>query len=373
VNVNAKGPIGKTWNYRAGGSFTFNEDDLQVDTLDLSEKENSGFAKMVVEGEVSESVSLKFGTEFQRYSWHQQASGLKRNTPITIGAAYAEATWAVSKKFGLVAGYRHEYFEPSNVGFAMPRLSMAYQLSKASRISFATGQYYQKLQANDYLQFIDLDFSGAQHYILSYQWENRDQMFRAELYQKSYDDLLLNTQSAANQDGYGFARGLDLWWRDRKTIKNADYWISYSFIDAERLERNYPVSAQPGFVAQHNLSVVYKHFVPSLRSQIGGTWQYNSGRPYDLPGDNRFNDQLTKPYASLNLNWAYLYRQNIIFYASVSNVTGRKNVFGYQFFENPGQGQMNSSPILPVYDRFYFVGIFITLSADPTKNQLDTL
>jgi len=35
VNVNAKGPIGKTWNYRAGGSFTFNEDDLQVDSLDL--------------------------------------------------------------------------------------------------------------------------------------------------------------------------------------------------------------------------------------------------------------------------------------------------------------------------------------------------
>ena len=160
---------------------------------------------MVVEGEVSESVSLKFGTEFQRYSWHQQASGLKRSTPVTIGAAYAEATWAVSKKFGLVAGYRHEYFGPSNVGFAMPRLSMAYQLSKASRVSFATGQYYQKLQANDYLKFRDLDFSGAQHYILSYQWENRDQMFRAELYQKSYDDLLLNAQSAANQDGYGFA------------------------------------------------------------------------------------------------------------------------------------------------------------------------
>jgi hypothetical protein len=373
VNVNAKGPIGKTWNYRAGGSFTFNEDDLQVDTLNLSEKENSGFAKMVVEGEVSESISLKFGSEFQRYNWNQQANGLNRKTPVTIGAAYAEATWAVSKKFGLIVGYRHEYFEPSNVSFAMPRLSMAYQLSEASRVSFATGQYYQKLQANDYLQFRDLDFSSAQHYILSYQWENKDQMFRAELYQKSYDDLLLNTQKGANQDGYGFARGLDLWWRDRKTIKNADYWISYSFIDAQRLERNYPVSAQPAFVARHNLSVVYKHFVPSLRSQIGGTWQYNSGRPYDLPGDDRFNDQLTRPYASLNLNWAYLYRQNIIFYASVSNVTGRKNVFGYQFYENPGQDTMNSSPIVPAYDRFYFVGIFITLSSDRTKNQLDTL
>lgn len=373
LNVNAIGPIGKTWNYRAGGSFTFNEDDIEADTLALNEKENSGFAKMVVEGEVSESVSLKFGSEFQHYKWNQQANRLERKIPITIGAAYAEATWAVSKKFGLVVGYRHEYFEPSGKGFAMPRLSLAYQLSEASRLSFATGKYYQKLQPNDYLQVHDLDFSSAQHYILSYQWENKDQMFRAELYQKSYDDLLLSMQTGVGHNGYGFARGLDLWWRDRKTIKNADYWISYSFIDAERLERYYPVSAQPGFVATHNLSVVYKHFVPSLRSQIGGTWQYNSGRPYDMPGDDRFNDQFTKPYASLNLNWAYLYRQNIIFYASVSNVTGRKNVFGYQFYENPVQGQMNSSPILPVYDRFYFIGIFITLSADPSKNQLDTL
>jgi len=106
-----------------GGSFTLNEDDLTVDTLCLNEREKSGFAKMVLEGEVSESVSLKFGSEFQRYHWNQQANGLIRKTPVSIAAAYAEATWAVSKKFGLVAGYRHAYFKPSNAGFAMPRLS----------------------------------------------------------------------------------------------------------------------------------------------------------------------------------------------------------------------------------------------------------
>ncbi|MBM3456407.1 MAG: hypothetical protein FJX80_14925, partial [Bacteroidetes bacterium] len=49
-------------------------------------------------------------------------------------------------------------------------------------------------------------------------------------------------------------------WRDRKTIKGLDYWVSYSFLNTKRLYLNYPISAQPTFAATHTSSVVLKKF-----------------------------------------------------------------------------------------------------------------
>ena len=46
-----------------------------------------------------------------------------------------------------------------------------------------------------------------------------------------------------------------------KSIKNTDYWVSYSYLDSERNYRNYPMEAQPNFASTHNLSVVGKYFI----------------------------------------------------------------------------------------------------------------
>jgi len=45
----------------------------------------------------------------------------------------------------------------------------------------------------------------------------------------------------------------DVFLRDKKSIPNCEYWISYSFIDTKRLYLNYPVKATPDFVSPHNL------------------------------------------------------------------------------------------------------------------------
>jgi hypothetical protein len=53
------------------------------------------------------------------------------------------------------------------------------------------------------------------------------QTFRIEAYYKKYNDLI-KTYPTYNNDGTGDAKGFELFWRDKKTIKGMDYWISYS-------------------------------------------------------------------------------------------------------------------------------------------------
>lgn len=62
-----------------------------------------------------------------------------------------------------------------------------------------------------------------------------------------------------SNDGFGYAKGIDIFWRQNQKIKNTDYWISYSYLDTERDFRNYPTAATPNFASTHNLSIVGKH------------------------------------------------------------------------------------------------------------------
>jgi len=118
----------------------------------------------------------------------------------------------------------------------------------------------------DYLLYSDqIKPERADHYTFSFQSSANDRTLKAELYYKDYRNLVkLNggefyLPTSYNNSGSGYAKGLDLFWRDKKSIENGDYWISYSYIDTKRDYRNFPHEAIPSFTSKHNLSVVYKH------------------------------------------------------------------------------------------------------------------
>jgi len=75
---------------------------------------------------------------------------------------------------------------------------------------------------------------------LNFQYAKEGKTLRAEVYYKDYNNLVkYDTQiaqynSVFSNNGFGYARGLDLFWRDGKSIKNLEYWISYSYIDSKR-------------------------------------------------------------------------------------------------------------------------------------------
>ncbi|MFT6959311.1 MAG: hypothetical protein ACJA17_000399, partial [Polaribacter sp.] len=168
--------------------------------------------------------------------------------------------------------------------------------------------------------------------------------------------------------------GIDVFWRQNGKIKNTDYWISYSYLDTERDYRNYPVASTPNFASQHNLSIVAKHWIPDLKSQVGFSSSFASGRTYTNPNEGDFLNSQTKNFNSLSLNWAYLIDQQKILYLSASNVLGTQNVFGYNYKDTANMhGNFDRQAILPNVNSLFFVGFFWTISDDKKSNQLDNL
>jgi hypothetical protein len=205
-------------------------------------------------------------------------------------------------------------------------------------------------------------------------------MFRAEAYFKDYNSLvkydtnLPEYTSNYSNNGFGYAKGLDLFWRDSKSIKNLDYWVSYSFIDSERDYKNYESKVTPSYIAKHNFSVVSKYWINDLKSQLGVTYSFNSGRPYDDPNSTSFMNEHTKSYNNLSVSWAYLLSAQKILYFSVSNTLGSRNVFGYDYANSPDvSGQFQRQAIVPTADRFFFIGFFWTISDNKKTNNLNNL
>jgi len=258
-----------------------------------------------------------------------------------------------------------------------PRFSLAYKTGKSSQVHFAYGTFRQTAK-NELVRINHgLGAEKADHFILNYQVMENNRTLRLQAYYKRYNHLVKYVNGDPLQlanTGDGYARGLEFFWRDNKSVRNLDYWVSYSYLDTKRDYLDSPYRVMPTFASAHNFSVVTKYFFTNVRSQVGLTYSYTSGRPYNNPNAEIFNGGRTPYYSDLSANVSYLPKPYIIIHLSCTNLLGRDNVFGYEYSSSPdAQGVYNSRPILQPASRFLFVGVFITLSKDKSTNQLPTL
>ena len=383
-NASFSGDLSDTWKFVTGGSFTHAKTKVGVIDSDIKNTENSAHLKVKFKKRFSNRFKMSFGAEQFLTDFTEDFSdplvmadyGFNNN----ISAAFAETDLVFSRKFAAKVGARAEHSQLFDEFTFSPRTSVAYKIGKNSQLSVAYGDFYQQ-PMNDVLKFNSiLEAEKTQHYILNYQYVANNRILRAELYRKTYSNLVTydtefpGFQSNFNNSGDGYAQGFDLFWRDNKTVKNVDYWISYSYLDTERMYRNFPVSATPSFANTHNLSTVAKWWINDWKSQIGFSHQFSSGRPYTNPNLPGFLQDKTKNYNSLSLNWAYLISQQKILYFSVNNVLGTRNINGYQYSSMAdANGNFNRRALLPAADQFFFLGFFWTISDDGSENQLDNL
>jgi len=380
TNTSYKGNFSTDWKWFAGVSYGYSINQGMFDINSYRYTENAFHSKLKLTKPISKQVKTSFGADYFSTHFNEKVSHFEGGYNSNIAAVYSETDVLFSKDLVAKIGVRFSKNYLLNENSISPRLALAYKVAKNKQFSLAYGTFDQTPK-KEYLVFeTHLQTEKAQHYILNYEFNKDRQLFKAEIYYKSYDDLVkYDTQrimynSNFNNAGTGFAKGFELYWRDNKNIKNFEYWVSYSFIDTKRDYQNFPKQLTPNFVADHTLSLVSKYWIQKWRSQIGITYTFASGRPFNNPNETEFMNGKTKSYNNFSANWAYLISPQKILFFSVTNVLGIRNVYGYNYSNaSNSDGVFERQAIVPTADRFFFVGFFWTISQDKKTNQLENL
>ncbi|HYC29733.1 MAG TPA: TonB-dependent receptor, partial [Chitinophagaceae bacterium] len=381
-NATYSGRLKQDWQLFAGASFSYNKDKINMTGFQPVLTNRLAQSKIMFTKSFTGLTKLYIGTEYQNIRDGIVAvdSIAQRYIHENYLAGFIESDVYYSSKLLSRMGVRYEYSALLHKAVISPRVSLAYKVNDRSQFSFAYGTFYQKPDANFLLRKASLDLAKATHYILNFQRVHNGQTLRVESFYKKYQHLITtnnNDPFDISNEGLGYAKGIELFWRDKTNIRNLDYWISYSFLDTRRKFLDYASLVQPSFAARHTVSVVAKRFVSAISTQFSATYSYASGRPYFNPNRpaKEFMLDRTIDYHSLGLQANYLRtfgKVNAVFIVNISNALGFKQVFGYRYASHINtSGEYASEAVTPMAKRFVFLGAYLSIGSDRRKNIID--
>ncbi|MFN8242665.1 MAG: TonB-dependent receptor [Ferruginibacter sp.] len=411
-NLSWRDVLGQGWKINTGISFSTNKDDILNELQDaannktllttpafyafknFSLKNTASYAqaRLVLEKKLKGLSAVRFGSDYF-YSNEKSTYTLYNGTQLpetvtdNLVAVFGEGDVYLTNSLAAKVGTRIEHSAMLNKWNIAPRLSIAYKFADNSQASFAYGIFYQNPERKYLPTAAGLDYSRASHYILQYQKLTANRTFRVEAFYKKYDDLYKTTvtstgrEIASNNNGYGDARGFELFWRDKKTFKDVDYWVSYSYLDTKRNFLNYPTSITPSFAANHTASLVVKKFVVRWKTGFNVSYNFATGRPYyRIAYDNSTARYLitdagrTINYNSMSFSVNYLpglgkknAKAFTVWVLGVNNVLGQNQVFSYNY-NNDGS---RKEAVTPPSKRFIFLGCFISFGIDRTQDAIN--
>lgn len=379
-----------------GSSYTYNQNILHFSNIDqggtsqfnndIDSKGNYFNAKALMERKLFKISAIRAGIELNTTKEETWVSIAQKKYEFgdDITSLFAETDLGISNDLSLKIGARAENSSSINRWNFSPRFAMAYRISKDWTSSLAYGTFFQNPESRFFTENYQPNYQRAAHYIFQVQRAADGRSLRLETYYKKYQDLIKTTTDfyrpiAVNNNGSGYAKGVELFWRDKKSLKNIDYWVSYSYLDSKRDYLNYTESLFPNFAAKHTLSVVAKKFVTNWKTGFNISYNYNSGRPYynfvTENGNTVLKNQgFVKDYQAVNFSLNYLpnlgkkdARAFTVLVLSINNVIGTKNEFGYNFSSNG----LKSRAIVPPTNTFVFIGAFISFGTDRTQEAIN--
>ena len=399
-NLSYKEKFGK-YLVNIGGSYTYNSNDLnfanllnqvEINQTKINSQSNYINGKLVVERKFGINT-LRAGVEFNNADEKMNYGFYEKNYKDLISSAFAETDLIFTNDLSAKIGARTEHSSYLDKWNFSPRVALAYRISKEWTTSLAYGMFYQNPESR-YLISNNFDFQRADHYIFQVQKNADGRNLRFEAFYKNYDKLIKTssisnesssspnnqyTQFADNNSGRGFARGIELFWRDKKTFKDIDYWITYSYLDSKRDFLNYPFSLAPNFASKHTLNVMAKKFIMDWKTGFNMSYTYAKGRPYyDIisnNGENILRNQgKLKDFSGLNFSVNYVpsvgkkdSKSFTVFVLSINNILGNKNVYGFNY---SADGNTRTA-VRPPVNTFVFVGVFVSFGVDKTNDAIN--
>jgi vitamin B12 transporter len=381
TNLTVKNNLNDRMKYYAGASYSYNQDDLKPNNLHIVNTNQLSQGKLLFTRSFGSLSLLRFGGEFQSNLDESVFSSPYASNKYSITDNYTagivETDLYLSSKIVARIGARYEYSSLLKRANLAPRTSVAFKISANSQISFAYGDFYERPVTQYLFERPTLNYEKATHYILNFQHVEEKRTFRVEAFYKQYTNLVtslptdpMNPQDSIHNAGSGYAQGIELFWRDKKTFRNWDYWISYSYLDTKRKFQNYPDMVQPTFATPHTASLVVKRFIPSLLINLGATYTYATGRPFFNPNNPVFLADRTPDYHKVGFTASYVRKFGSaysVFVVGVDNVLGRDNIYGYRYSVDGER----SAPLTATAARMYFIGVFMSFGIDRTQDVLN--
>ena len=410
-NLSWKERLGKGWRINTGISFSTNKDDIANETQDANNNKvlittpefysdkNFGLiskalyaqARVVLEKKFNGLNAFRFGAD-HFYSKEKSTYTSYNNTEYSfevkdnLTAAFAETDIYLTNNLAAKLGGRLEHSQLMDKWNIAPRASLAYKTGNKSQASFAYGIFYQNPEKVLQPAAVGIGYSKASHYILQYINQTKNYTFRTELFYKNYDNLyktefINGRQTAASNNGFGYAKGAEIFWRDKKTIKNVDYWISYSYLDTKRDYLNFPGEIQPSFAAEHTASFVFKRFVLPWKTGFNFSYSFATGRPYYhiAYDDNQEKNVITDAGKTINYNsmsFSVNYLPNLgkknartfaVFVLGINNVLGQNQIYTYNYNHDGSRKEA----VTPPSKRFVFIGCFLSFGTDRTQEAIN--
>ena len=363
---------------------------LEFKNFKLEPRGNYFNAKAVLEKKLGSLNALRFGSEYNfsndkttfiDYNGNMYKSVLKEH----INGLFAESDIYITNGLAAKLGTRLEHSSSLNKFNLAPRVSLAYKTGKSSQASFAYGIFYQNPETRYLPSPGTLTFSRANHYIIQFLRTTNLIVFRAEMFYKKYHDLIKTGFNngrdgiALNNNGFGDAKGFEIFWRDKKTIKDFDYWISYSYLDTKRNFLNFPYAITPNFAAKHTASLVLKKFVLPWKTGFNASYNYASSRPYyNITYDSsqyKFTDRgLIPDYHNVSFSLNYIptigkqdAKGFAVYVLAINNIFNIKQTYGYQYSYNGAKKEA----IVPPSRMFVFIGAFFSFGIDRTQDAIN--
>lgn len=395
-NVSYQQQLSGHWKIAVGLTYNYSHDNIYNQLLDAANEivqipdtpfnaknrviHNSGDfinSKIVLTHFINRNHTVRFGTEYFYSKDKYRFTTSRTSLTDHLIAVFAEDDWRIATDIAARIGLRYERSTLTGKSAIAPRISMAWKTGKNSQLNFAYGIFCQKADNRYLLLDNELDFTNAIHYIINYTHKADNRFFRIESYYKTYHDLV-KTKPSVSTNGEGYAKGIELFYRDKKSIRGFDYWFTYTFLDTRRNWLDYPGSLHPSFSTPHTMSVVAKRFFSDINLSANAAYTFATGRPYYnfQPGSGDamlVHDRgTTKPYHGLNLSFSYLTsffkkaknKDFTVVAFGLNNVIGNKQVFGYNYSFNGN----NKSAITLTAPRSFFFGIFMSFGINRTED-----
>jgi CarboxypepD_reg-like domain/TonB-dependent Receptor Plug Domain len=372
------------WVLKSGASYSYNNDDAKIGQVGMGRTEQRTQGRVTLIRSFEGNNNILFGTEGHSAQYDltidKTALGEAKKYNYSLidnyGALFSESEFYITRKLAGRVGVRGEFSSLADGFNVAPRFSLAYKTGQYSQVSAAGGKFYQTPDYRYYFYNKALQYENATHAVLNYQIIKNKRTFRVEGYYKNYANLVREypaqegyfdadpqrfPNGKTDNSGRGFAQGVDVFFRDSKSVKNGDLWVNYSYCDSKRLFGNYLTEAQPTFVSNHNLNVVYKHFIAKPIMTVSATYSYTSGRPYYNPNNPNFLSDRTPDVhnTSVWINYLTNIKGNfMVIYLSVDNVLGTERIYNYRY---AADGKTRIA-ITPAANRMILVGTYITIS-----------